>query len=107
MTQDVALPEAAMPVLGETGMIGHPPIQIEPAKPAIGQSEMDLFAQPPLRTDAHAVADDQHPHHQSGSTDGRPVPLYKDFSCVRTLSRCIGNAEFFNTISLKRTLSTY
>jgi hypothetical protein len=25
---------------------------------------MDLFAQPPLRADAKAVADDQHPDHQ-------------------------------------------
>jgi hypothetical protein len=27
---------------------------------------MNLFAQSPLRTDAEAVADDQHPDHQLG-----------------------------------------
>src|SRR3546814_13313863 len=35
---------------------------------------MHLFAQPPLRADAKAVADDQHPYHQLG-IDRRPTRL--------------------------------
>ena len=31
---------------------------------------MDLFAKPPLGADAHAVADDQHTHHQLGVDRG-------------------------------------
>jgi len=31
---------------------------------------MDLLAQPPLGADAHAVAHDQHPHHQCGIDRG-------------------------------------
>ena len=39
-------------------------VQAEPAEPAIGQVEMDLLAQPPLRADAEAIAHQQHPDHQ-------------------------------------------
>lgn len=31
---------------------------------------MDFIAQPPLGSDAHAVADNQHPHHQFGINRG-------------------------------------
>jgi len=31
---------------------------------------MDLLAQPPFGPDAHAVADNQHPHHQFGINRG-------------------------------------
>jgi hypothetical protein len=33
---------------------------------------MHLLAQPPLRADAHAIADDQHPDHQLGIDRGPP-----------------------------------
>ena len=33
---------------------------------------MDLLAQPPFGPDSHAVADNQHPHHQFG-IDGGPA----------------------------------
>jgi hypothetical protein len=39
-------------------------VQSSAAEPAIGEIEMDFPAQPPFRPDAHAVSDDQHPHHQ-------------------------------------------
>ena len=45
-------------------MIGNLAIQTEAAKPAIGQIEMNLLAQPTLRPNAHAIADDQHADHQ-------------------------------------------
>ena len=45
-------------------------VEPEPAEPAIRQIEMDLFAKPPFGADAHAVADDQHAHHQLGVDRG-------------------------------------
>ena len=45
-------------------MVGHLAVEAEAAEPAIGQVQVDLLAQPPLRADAKAVADDQHPDHQ-------------------------------------------
>ena len=49
---------------------GTASVEAEPAEPAIGQVEMNLLAQPPLRADAEAVADDQHPDHQLGIDRG-------------------------------------
>ena len=53
-------------------MIGDIAIEPQSTKPAIGQIEMDLLAQPTLRTNAEAVADDQHPDHQLGIDRGPP-----------------------------------
>src|SRR5215216_7804686 len=55
-------------------MIGYITVEPEPAKPAIGEVQMDLFAQPPLRADAAAVADDQHADQQL-RIDRRPTFL--------------------------------
>lgn len=63
MSQDVAPPEPAMAVLREAGMIRHFAVQSKAAEPAIGEIKVDLFAEPPLRSDTHGIADDQHPHH--------------------------------------------
>src|SRR5437899_4007682 len=41
-------------------------VEPQPAEPAIRQVQMDLFAQPPFRADAGAVADDQHADQQLG-----------------------------------------
>ena len=46
-------------------------VEAEPTEPAIREIEVDLLAEPPLRTDAEAVDDDQHSDHQFG-IDGRP-----------------------------------
>src|ERR1700730_11600960 len=59
-TEEVALPEAATPVLGERRVIRYRPIQTKPAEPPVGQIEMDLIAQPPLRSNAEAVANQEH-----------------------------------------------
>ena len=48
LAQQVAVAEAAMPVLGEGRMIGYRAIKAEPAEPAIGEVEMDFFAQSTL-----------------------------------------------------------
>jgi hypothetical protein len=45
-------------------MIRHRALKAKPAEPPICQVEVHLVAQPTLRADAHAVADDQHPDHQ-------------------------------------------
>src|SRR5437763_16136375 len=51
---------------------GTSPLSPEPAKPAIRQVEMHLFAQPPLRADAEAIADDQYPNQQLRIDRGPP-----------------------------------
>jgi hypothetical protein len=45
-------------------VVGHRIFEIQSAEPAIGQVQVHLFAQPALRADAGAVANDQHPDHQ-------------------------------------------
>ena len=45
-------------------MVRHVAVEAEPAEPAIGEVQMHLLAQPPLRADAEAIADNQHPDHQ-------------------------------------------
>ena len=66
LAEQIALPKPAVPVLGEGRVVGHCGLQAQPAEPAIGQVEMYLFTEPALRTDAEAVADDEHPDHQFG-----------------------------------------
>ena len=56
-----------MPVLRESGMIGHIAVEPEPAEPPVRQIEVDLFAEAPLGANAEAIADNQHPDHQLGS----------------------------------------
>src|ERR1700681_2484233 len=55
-------------------MIGDLVIEIEVTEPAIGKVEFDLLAQAALRTDAVAVADDQHPDYEF-RVDRRPADL--------------------------------
>jgi hypothetical protein len=47
-------------------MIGYMAVEPKPAKPPIGQIEMDFLAQTPLGADAKAITDDQYPDHQLG-----------------------------------------
>jgi hypothetical protein len=44
-------------------MIRHRSIQTEPAEPTVGQIEVNLIAQAPFRSNAEAVADQEHPDH--------------------------------------------
>jgi hypothetical protein len=53
-------------------VIQYRPIQTEPAEPPICQIELDLIAQAPLRSDAKAATDQEHPDHQLG-VDRRPT----------------------------------
>src|SRR5215472_14471670 len=56
-TEEIALPETAMPVLGKRRVIRHYPIQTEPTEPPVGQIEVNLIAQTPFRSNAEAVTD--------------------------------------------------
>src|SRR4051812_12008006 len=47
-------------------MVGHIAVQPKPAEPAVGEIEMNLLAEPTLRADAEAIADQQNPDHQFG-----------------------------------------
>ena len=47
-------------------MVGHRTVQRQSTEPAIGKVEVNFFAEAPLRTDAEAVAHQQHPDHQLG-----------------------------------------
>jgi len=53
-------------------MVRHRVLKTESTEPAVRQIEMNLFAQPPLRANTEAVANDQHPHHQF-RIDRRPT----------------------------------
>ena len=61
-----------MAILREGRVIGDFVFQTQPAEPAIGQVQVHLFAQSPLGTNAIAVADDQHAHHQLRVNRGTP-----------------------------------
>jgi hypothetical protein len=71
----ITVAEAAMPVLREGRMVGHVTIEPKAAEPAVCQVEVNLFAQAPLRADAETVTDQQHPDHQFGAIEGRPIVL--------------------------------
>src|SRR5277367_5446465 len=70
LAQEIALAETAVAVLGKRRMIGDVAVEPQATEPAIGQIEVDLLAQPTLRANAEAVADNQHPHHQFGINRG-------------------------------------
>ena len=72
LAQQIALTETAVAVLGKCRMIGDVGIEPQATEPAIGQIEMDLLTQPTLRTNAEAIADDQHADHQFGIDRGPP-----------------------------------
>lgn len=76
LPKGVTVPEAAVSVLGEGGMVGHLVGQAQAAEPAIRQVEVHFLTQPAFRTDAKAVADDQHTDHQfriNGKPPGRAI----------------------------------
>src|SRR6266542_5574262 len=72
MTQEVAVAEAAMPINRECRVIWHFVVEIEAAKPAVGEMQLNLLTEPPLKANAVAVAHNQHPDHELG-IDRRPA----------------------------------
>jgi hypothetical protein len=75
VAEQVAIAEPSVPVLGEGRVVRDPIRQVQAAEPAIGEIEVNLLAQPPLRADPEAVADESIRIMSSGSTDGRPMEL--------------------------------
>ena len=53
-------PQQPVAVLGKGRMIRDAVTQVEAAEPAIGQVQMNLFAEPPFRANTEAVAHQQH-----------------------------------------------
>gem|GEM_PF-3640082 len=58
--------KASMTILGEGGVVWHGIFQAKTTEPAIGQVEMDFFAQASFRTNAVTITNDQHADHWSG-----------------------------------------
>lgn len=71
-TEEIALTEAAVPVLRERRVIGDSSIRTQPAEPAVCQIEVDFIAEASLRSDAEAVPDQEHPDHQLRIDRGPP-----------------------------------
>jgi hypothetical protein len=55
-------------------VVRHVAIETQSAEPAIREVQVNLFAQPPFRADAEAIADDQHADQQF-RIDRRPSCL--------------------------------
>src|ERR1700732_4497793 len=66
LTEQVAVAEPAVAIDRNSRKVMHLVVKIAPAEPAIGEVQLDLLAQPPLKANAVAVANDQHPDHQLG-----------------------------------------
>src|SRR5262245_19265225 len=66
MAQDVAIAEAPVAIDRKRRVIRHLLVKIEPAKPSVREMQLDLLAQPSLKPNAVAVADEQHPEHELG-----------------------------------------
>src|ERR1700730_6284880 len=64
LAQQIAIAEAAMPILREGRVVRHLAIEAEPAEPTVGEVQVHLLAQPPFG--ANAVANQQHPDEQFG-----------------------------------------
>lgn len=66
MTERIAVADSTMAVLGEGRMVRNLILQAETTELEIREVQMHFLAQSPLGSNAEAVADDQHPHHQLG-----------------------------------------
>jgi hypothetical protein len=52
LSQQIAVPEPTMPILGEGRVVRHLAVEAEPTEPAVSEVQVNLLAQPPLRTNA-------------------------------------------------------
>jgi len=75
VAQDVASAEAIETVDRKRGVMRHLVVEIELTEPPVGKVQPDFLAPTAFVSDTVAVSDDQHPNHESGSTDGRPISL--------------------------------
>ena len=74
MTKEIAIAKSAIAVLRERRMIWHPPVEVQPSEPAIGQVQMNILTKATLGADPIAVTDEQHTDHQL-RIHGRPADL--------------------------------
>src|SRR5580704_19161796 len=81
-----------MPGTAEHRMVGYPILDAELAKPPIGQIDLHLGTQPPLRADRKHVAHHQHPDHQHW-IDRRPTRV-----------RVVGRKLLVNPIKVQNTV---
>ena len=96
MPEEVAFAEAAVPVLGEGRVVGHPTGQVEPAEPAGGEIEVNLLAEPPLGPDTKAIADQEHPYQQLGidrRTACRTVERRQPRPKVREIDKAVDRSD--------------
>ena len=63
-SESTARAEAAVAILGERRMLGHCVFQPQTAEPPVGEVQVHFLTQPSLRSDAKAVADDEHADRQ-------------------------------------------
>ena len=73
MAQEVAVAEAAVPIDRKCRVIWYFVVEIEAAKPAVGEMQFYLLAQLPLK--ANAIATVSIRIMSSGSIEGRPMSL--------------------------------
>ncbi len=64
MAQHIAVAKPTVTVVRERRVIRHPVLEPETAEPAIGQVHLDLLAQPAVRADRMAIAQQHDPDHQ-------------------------------------------
>ena len=64
LAQDIAVAEPPVAVDRKRRVVRHPVLETEATEPSVGQVHLDLLAQPTLRADRIAVADQEHPDHQ-------------------------------------------
>src|ERR1700676_1526538 len=87
LAEQVAIAEPAVTIDRERRVIGHIVVEVEPAEPPVGQMQFDFLAQLPLKTDAVAVADDQHPDHQLGINRGPANAAIKGRQLIAKLNQ--------------------
>jgi hypothetical protein len=66
VTKRIAVAESTVAILGECRVIRNTVFQSKATEPAIGQIQVDLFAQASFRANTETVANDQHADHQRG-----------------------------------------
>jgi hypothetical protein len=94
--QKVALTKTAMSVLRKCGVIRNSPIQTQLAEPPISEVQMYFFAQTPFGTDAHAVANQQHPNEEFRINRGAShcaVKRAKVFSNSREINQPVNGSK--------------
>src|SRR6185312_9811389 len=73
-TEEIALPKTLVAGTRERRMVRDAVLKPQIAKPSIGQVDLNLATELPLRSDREDIANDEHPDHQY-RIDRRPAGL--------------------------------